>query len=111
MSVPGRRCASFWLLLILAAGLATAGAAAAASAQEMACCPAGMESSANGCTWLGAGDCCPERPSAPAPGNAAAPAPASSLAPALAALTAAPAALPACTSRAAHTTRSEVLRL
>jgi len=99
------------LLLVLAAGLAAAGAAAAASVQDMECCPAGMESSATGCTWLGAGDCCPERPAAPAPSNAAAPAPAVFTALPTAALAAAPAALPACASHAQRTPRSEVLRL
>ncbi len=63
MSISGRKRASLVLLLVLAAGLVLAGAAAAGNAQEMACCPAGMES---GCTWLGAGDCCPERPVAQA---------------------------------------------
>ena len=62
MSFSGRKRASLVLLLVLAAGLALAGAAAAACAQEMTCCPAGMES---GCAWLGAGDCCPERPMTP----------------------------------------------
>ena len=75
MSFPGRKRASLILLLVLAASLAVAGASAAgaAGAEEMACCPAGM---ASGCTWLGASDCCPERPiaSAPAQGTVAAPA-------------------------------------
>ena len=70
MSFFGRKRASLILLLVLAAGLALAGAAAAARTQEMACCPAGMES---GCTWLGASDCCPERPTAPAPTSTATP--------------------------------------
>jgi hypothetical protein len=101
------------LLLVLAVGFLAAGASAAAStqAQEMACCPAGMEASAGGCAWLGAGDCCPERPAAPAPSNAAAPAAASLLTLALPAPTAAPAALPACASHAQRAPRSEVLRL
>jgi hypothetical protein len=73
MPLPGRKRASLVLLLILAAGLVAAGSAAAAGAQDMACCPAGMES---GCTWLGASDCCPERPTAPAPTQAATSAPA-----------------------------------
>ena len=70
MPLPGRKRASLVLLLILAAGLVAAGSAAAAGAQDMACCPAGMES---GCTWLGASDCCPERPTAPAPTSTATP--------------------------------------
>ena len=70
MSFSGRKRASLILLLILAAGLVLAGAAAAARAQEMACCPAGMES---GCTWLGAGDCCSERPAAQASTSTATP--------------------------------------
>lgn len=111
MPVPGRHRASLLLLLVLAAGLAAAGAAAAASTQEMTCCPAGMESSASGCTWLGAGDCCPERPAAPAPSHAAAPAPAALLALIPAELAAARATLPACTSHAQRTTRSQILRL
>ena len=74
MSLSGRKRASLVLLLVLAAGLAAAGGAAAAGAQEMACCPAGMVES--GCTWLGASDCCSERPTAPAPTQAATSAPA-----------------------------------
>ena len=69
MPTPGWKRASLILLLVLAAGLALAGAAAAC-AQEMACCPAGMES---GCTWLGASDCCPERSTTPAPTSTATP--------------------------------------
>lgn len=38
----------------------------------MECCPPGVEMGA-GCTWLGAGDCCPERPGAPAQPQAAPP--------------------------------------
>ena len=72
MPISGRKRASLVLLLVLVAGLAVAGAAAAAGAQEMACCPAGMDS---GCTWLGAGDCCPERPTAQAPAQATVAAP------------------------------------
>jgi hypothetical protein len=64
MPLPGRKRTSVVLLLVLAASLA-----AAAAAQDMACCPAGMEADL-GCTWLGASDCCPERPGAPAPVNA-----------------------------------------
>jgi hypothetical protein len=75
MPLPGRKRASLALLLVLAAGLAAAAVAGAAAAQDMSCCPAGMESE-RGCTWLGASDCCPERPSAPAPSNATPPAPA-----------------------------------
>jgi hypothetical protein len=111
MPLPGQHRASFLLLLVLAAGLAAAGAAAAANAQETACCPAGMESTANGCTWLGAGDCCPERPAASAPSNAAAPAPATLVAPTPAELAAAPATLPTCTSHAQRSARSQILRL
>ena len=99
------------MLLVLAAGLAAAGAAVAASTQEMACCPAGMDSGVKGCTWLGAGDCCPERPAAPAPSSAAAPAPAAFAAPITGAFAPAPATLPASASHAQRTTRSEVLRL
>jgi len=111
MSFPGRHRTSFLLMLVLAVGLAAAGAASAADTPEMVCCPAGMESSANGCAWLGAGECCPERPAAPAPSNAAAPAPAPLLALTLPAPAAAPAALPAGASHARHAPRSEVLRL
>lgn len=114
MSRPGRHRTSVLLLLVLAAGFLAAGASAAASAQaqEMACCPAGMEASAGGCAWLGAGDCCPERPAAPAPSNAAAPAAAAALLTlTLPALAPAPAALPACALHAQRTPRSEVLRL
>ena len=113
MSLPGRHRASLLLLLVLAAGLAAAGAAAAAagSAQEMACCPAGMESPANGCTWLGAGDCCSEQPAAPAPSSAATPAPPGFAALTASALSAAPATLPACASHAQRTARSQILRL
>jgi hypothetical protein len=75
MPLPGRKRASLALLLVLAAGLAVAAIAGAAAAQDMSCCPAGMEAE-RGCTWLGASDCCPERPSAPAPSNATPPAPA-----------------------------------
>ncbi len=84
MPIPGRKPASLVLLLVLAAGLAAAGGAAATGAQEMACCPATMDS---GCTWLGAGDCCPERPAAPASTQAATPAPAACCALTLPALT------------------------
>jgi hypothetical protein len=68
MPLSGRKRASFALLLILAAGLVVAGAAAAASMQEMRCCPAGAEVEAH-CTWLGASECCPERPGAAAPAH------------------------------------------
>ena len=74
MSLSGRKRASLVLLLVLAAGLAAAGGAAAAGAQEMACCPAGMVES--GCTWLGASDCCPERPMVPASAQVSVAAPA-----------------------------------
>jgi hypothetical protein len=70
-----------------------------------------MASGANGCAWLGAGDCCPERPAAPAPSNAAAPAPAPLLALTSPALAAAPPALPAGASHARRALPSEVLRL
>ena len=76
MPLPGRKRASLALLLVLAAGLAVAAGAAAAAVPEMACCPATLESE-RGCTWLGASDCCPERPAAPTPVNATPPAPAS----------------------------------
>ena len=112
MSLTGRKRASFVLLLVLAAGLAVAGAAAAAaSAQEMACCPAGMASAAGGCAWLGAGDCCPERPTASAPSNAAPPAPASFTPLILSAAAGASPALPLCLLHAQHAPRSSVLRL
>jgi hypothetical protein len=111
MSLSGRKRASFGLLLILAAGLALAGAAAAASAHEMSCCAAGMDSGASGCTWLGAGECCPERPTAPAPSNAAPPAPASFTPLILPASAGAPIALPLCVLHAPHASRSSVLRL
>jgi len=113
MSLTGRKRASFVLLLVLAAGLAAAGAAAAvaASTQEMACCPAGMASESGGCAWLGAGDCCPERPAASAPSNAAPPAPASFTPLLLPAPAGAPAALPLGLSHAQHAPRSSVLRL
>lgn len=116
MSVPRRKRASFLLLLVLAAGFAFAGAAAGASAPEMACCPAGMGmmdtgADARGCAWLGAGDCCPERPTAPAPSSAAPPAPAPFLAPVLPPLRAVPAASAACAFRAPAPPRSDVLRL
>jgi len=111
MSLSGRKRASFGLLLILAAGLALAGAAAAASAHEMSCCAAGMDSGASGCAWLGAGDCCPERPAAQAPSNAAPPAPAASTPLLLVAPAGASPALPLCLSLAPHASRSSVLRL
>ena len=111
MSLSGRRRASFVLLLVLAAGLAAAGAAAAASTQEMTCCPAGMASASGGCAWLGAGDCCPERPTAPAPSSAAPPAPASFTPLLLPATAGAPASLPLSLSHAPHAPRSSVLRL
>jgi len=111
MPLPDRKRASLVLLLILAAGLGVAGAAAAASVQEMACCPATAAAAASPCAWLGAGDCCPERPVAPAPSNTAPPAPASCAALTLPVLSAAPAALPAGASRAPHTPRNSVLRL
>ncbi len=75
MPTPGRKRASLVLLLVLAAGLAAAGAAAATGNQDMACCPMGTEMEARGCTWLGASDCCPERPTVSAPPSPAAPAP------------------------------------
>jgi hypothetical protein len=75
MPTPGRKRASLVLLLVLAAGLAAAGAAAASGTQDMACCPMGSEMEARGCTWLGASDCCAERPTAPAPPSAAPPGP------------------------------------
>jgi hypothetical protein len=74
MPLPGRKRASYALLLVLAAGLAVAAAAGAAAAQEVSCCPMGMEA-ARGCTFLGASDCCPERPNAPSHANATPPAP------------------------------------
>jgi hypothetical protein len=111
MPLSGRKRASLVLLLVLAAGLVVAGAAAAASVQEMGCCPAGVASTASGCTWLGAGDCCPERPAASAPSSAAPPVPASCGALTLPAVPSAPAALPACVSHAQRTLRTSVLRL
>ena len=74
MSLPGRKRVSLVLLLLLAAGLALAGAAAAAGAQDMACCPSEMGPGAGGCTWLGAVDCCSERPAAQAPAHVTPPA-------------------------------------
>lgn len=74
MPLPGRKRASFALLLVLAAGLAVAAVAGAAAAQDASCCPMGMEAE-RGCTFLGASDCCPERPSVPTHGNATPPAP------------------------------------
>ena len=74
MPLPGRKRVSLALLLVLAAGLAVAAGAAAAAAQEMSCCPA-APGAERGCTWLGASDCCPERPAAPTPVNATPPAP------------------------------------
>jgi len=111
MSLRSRHRTSFVMLLVLALGLAAAGAAAAAGAREMACCPAGMGSDAQGCTWLGAGDCCPERPGAPAPSSTAVPAPAVFVTLILPAPAAAPAALPAGGSCTKRTPRSEILRL
>jgi hypothetical protein len=113
MSSSGRRRASLLALLVLAAGLVVA-AAAAASPHGMACCPAGA-SADRGCAWLGAGDCCPERPAAPAPLTPNAPPPASGTAAALAlvppACPAAPAPAAALGSPAPHLSRSAVLRL
>lgn len=103
MPLPGRKRASLVLLLVLAAGLAAAGSAAAAGTQGMECCPAGMMES--GCTWLGAGDCCPERPTTTSPPQAAVAAPLAGTTiamPAPAAIShpaAVPAALPLLTSR------------
>jgi hypothetical protein len=114
MSLPGRHRTSLLLLLVLAVGFLAAGASAAVGAQApaMACCPPGMEASAGGCAWLGAGDCCPERPAAPAPSNAAPPATAAALLTlALPAPATIPTALPACASHAQRTPRSAVLRL
>ena len=111
MSCSVRKRASLGLLLVLAAGLVLAGAAAAASTHEMSCCAAGMESGASGCAWLGAGDCCPERPTAQAPSNAAPAAPAASTPLLLSASAGASPALPFCLSHAPHAPRSSVLRL
>jgi len=108
MSLPGRKRASLVLLLVLAAGLALAGAAAAGSAQDMACCPAGMES---GCTWLGASDCCPERPTVPAPTQAATSAPAACGVSTLPAVASALLALPGRAILPAAAPRNLVLRL
>jgi hypothetical protein len=68
MSDSRRRRASWLVLLGMAAGLAlgAATAASASAAHEMACCPA---EAADPCAWLGAADCCPERPAAPAPAS------------------------------------------
>jgi hypothetical protein len=76
MLLPRRQRASHVLLLILAVGMAAAAVATAASADDMACCPPGASMEGGGCTWLGAGDCCPERPSAPVTSRATPPAPA-----------------------------------
>jgi hypothetical protein len=112
MPLPGRKRASLGLLLVLVAGLAAAGAAAAsASMPEMACCPAGSAAPAQDCTWLGAGDCCPERPAATTSAPAAPPAPAASAPLAPSAAQGAPAALPAAGSWAPPSLRSTVLRL
>jgi hypothetical protein len=115
MSSSGRRRASWLVLLVLAAGflLAAAAAASAASAHEMACCP---DEAANerGCAWLGAGDCCPERPAAPAPlaPNGAPPASATSVVLALPpAFDPETARLAPSDAAAPHRSRSAVLRL
>lgn len=76
MFLPRRQRVSRILLLVLAVGIAAAAVGTAASADDMACCPPGASLEPGGCTWLGAGDCCPERPSAPATSHAAPPAPA-----------------------------------
>jgi hypothetical protein len=115
MSHSGRKRASSLVLLVLAAGLAL-GAATAASAgavHEMACCP-DEAAEQRGCAWLGAADCCPERPTAPAPaspsGAPADAATASPLAPVPPVL-GVPAPARAGTAFAPHLSRSEVLRL
>jgi hypothetical protein len=116
MSPSGRRRASLLVLLVLAAGLAfaAAGAAFAASAHEMACCPA-EAGDERGCAWLGAGDCCPERPSARAPAgtNGAPPSAAHASTPAAPPSAFAAAAVPsrAFAASSAHLSRSAVLRL
>jgi hypothetical protein len=108
MSFFGRKRASLILLLVLAAGLALAGAAAAARTQEMACCPAGMES---GCTWLGAGDCCPERPTTPPRTSTATPPAAACSVLTLPTVAGPLLALPACALLPGTAPRSLVLRL
>jgi hypothetical protein len=110
MRDPGRRHAIL-LLLCMAVGLFAAGVAAAAGSHDVACCPSGMESAANGCTWLGAGDCCPQRPGATAPSHAAPPAAPCFVALNLSAPSAGPALLPANASPTAPNLRSTVLRL
>jgi hypothetical protein len=116
MASSGRRRAGLLVLLVLAAGFAfaAAGAAAASGAHEMACCPADAADD-RGCAWLGAGDCCPERPAGPAPAspNAAPPASTTAAASALVPPAFGPAATPpsACRAPAPHLSRSEVLRL
>ena len=108
MSFSGQKRASLVLLLILAAGLVLAGAAAASRAQDMACCPAGVESD---CTWLGASDCCPERPMAPAPTSTATPPAAASSVLTLPTVTGALFALPARAIPSEAAPRHLVLRL
>ena len=110
MPLPGRKRASVVLLLVLTAGLAAAAVAGAAAAQDMACCPMGMEAE-RGCTWLGVADCCAERPGAPAPANAAPPAPAAFGALTLPVASPVPAAFPACVSHAQRAPLRSVLRL
>ena len=110
MPLPGRKRVSVVLLLVLAAGVAAALVAGAAAAQEMSCCPAGMEAE-RGCTWLGASDCCPERPNAPAPSNAASPALAPSSVLPAAAFAPAPLALASDAPALPSHARSLVLRL
>jgi hypothetical protein len=112
MSPFGRERTSLALLLVLVAGLFAAGAAVANSPQPMACCPAGMDAAATGCTWLGAGDCCAERPIAPPPANATPPAAPATPALILPASAGAHAAAAACTGPARPLAqRSLVLRL
>jgi hypothetical protein len=96
-------------LLVLVAGLAAAGAAAAEGvASSGACCTVASDS---GCPWLGSGDCCPERPGAPAQPHAAPPAAAPGCEVVLPAVTAVRAVLPARALLDERVPRTLVLRL
>jgi hypothetical protein len=110
MPLPGRKRASLALLLVLAAGLALAAGAAAAAAQAMSCCPPALESE-RGCTWLGASDCCPERPAAATAVNATPPAPSACASVTPLGVSFAPAALSRAAPAPASRVSSLVLRL
>ena len=110
MRLAPRKRASWLLLLVLAAGLAVAGASAATGSQEMSCCPVEMGET-RGCVWLGAADCCPERPSVCAPAQPATAPVAARPAPAFALLVPAPAWLPPLAPTLPSPTRTIVLRL